>query len=88
MPPVSADSLPMSEVLDMALGSPDDGCVNLVLLHAVIKRLVVFVGAENIHVNIKGEAVLCLAGSRLDNYFDGLKDNGLMEEKHCVVMRK
>ena len=53
MPPL-ADSLPMLEVLDLALGTPEEGCVNLVLLHAAIKRLVVFVGAESTLVNTKG----------------------------------
>ena len=57
MPPAaaSADALPMLEVLDLALGTPDDGCVNLHLLHTAIKHLVVFIGAESTLVNIKSK---------------------------------
>ena len=51
---VNPEVMPVHQVLDMALGTPEDGCVNLVLLHAVIKRLVSFVGAENALVDLKG----------------------------------
>ena len=54
MTSAGVELMPMSQVLDLALGTPEDGCVNLVLLHAAIRRLVVFVGAESQLVNVKG----------------------------------
>jgi len=50
---MATDMLPMRELLELALGSPDDGCVNLKMLHAFLRQLMISAKCENVNVNLK-----------------------------------
>ena len=43
---MAAASLTMKELLDIAIGAPDDGCINLHMLYAFLRQLMISGGVN------------------------------------------
>jgi len=46
------DIMPIKDVLQLALGTPSDGCVNFKMLLACLERILMFIGGEKLLVNV------------------------------------